>query len=126
MNAPDFGPARLDHFVSERLGMLRMNRADLFRRGGPNRSTLHKAATGSRTLSVAMLGRLDEALGWAPGSSATILKGGEPVCRHNQDLHVRTVLRAVEGLIDECHALLGDAKTLLAELLTSEGAQYAG
>lgn len=42
--APNDGPARLDYFVSERLAVLHMSRVELARRGGPNRSTLHKLA----------------------------------------------------------------------------------
>ncbi len=125
VNVPLSGPARLDHFVSERLALLRMTRADLFRRGGPNRSTLHKASAGSRTLSMASLTRLDETLGWARGSAAAILDGGEPVCSHPQDAHVRTVLEAVEGLVGECHGILTDARKLLEELITPGPAHHA-
>jgi hypothetical protein len=121
VNAPADGPARLDYFISERLAVLHMTRVELAARGGPNRSTLHKSTSGSRTMSPATLARLDEALGWAHGSSKAILNGGAPVTPPPQDIHVRTVLHAVEGLVDECHAILADARQLLNELLTSPG-----
>lgn len=122
---PASGPARLDHYVSERLALLRMTRAELSRRGGPDRSTLRKAHAGDRLLSTSTLTRLDEALGWAPGSSASILNGGKPVCTHRQDPHLRVVLEAVETLITECHGVLGDVRTLLSELLVPEAAHHA-
>lgn len=125
MNVPLSGPARLDHFVVERLALLRMTRAGLFRRGGPNRSTLHKASTGSRTLSMATLARLDETLGWSPGSAAATLDGDESKCSYPEDAHGRAVLEAVEGLVDECHGLLTDARKLLAELSESGATQHA-
>ncbi|MCA4761167.1 hypothetical protein KXD96_27345 [Mycobacterium sp. SMC-2] len=126
MNAPVDGPARLDYHISERLAVLHMTRAELARRGGPNRSTLHKSSSGSRSMSVATLARLDEALGWAHGSSRAILDGGVPVTPPPQDIHVRTVLHAVEGLVGECHAILTDARQLLTELLaTAETTEHA-
>ncbi|MGH3971258.1 MAG: helix-turn-helix domain-containing protein [Mycobacterium sp.] len=117
MNAPTYGPARLDYYVSERLAILHMTRAELARRGGPNRSTLHKSTTGSRSMSPATLARLDEALGWAHGSSRAILDGREPVTPQHHDTSVRTVLFAVEGLVEQCHAILADARLLVSELL---------
>lgn len=126
VNTPIDGPARLDHFVSERLAVLHMSRVELARRGGPNRSTLHKSINGSRTLSLATLTRLDEALGWAHGSSKAILEGGLPATPQPQDTHVRTVLQAVEGLVEQCHSILADARQLLTELLTArEPAEHA-
>jgi hypothetical protein len=126
VNTPKDGPARLDHFVSERLAVRHMSRAELARRGGPNRSTLHKSSNGSRTMSLATLARLDEALGWAHGSSRTILEGGLPATPPPQDTHVRTVLHAVEDLVEQCHSILADARQLLTELLTvREPAEHA-
>jgi hypothetical protein len=119
VNAPNDGPARLDYFISERLAVLHMSRVELARRGGPNRSTLHKSSNGSRTLSLATLMRLDEALGWAHGSSRAILDGGVPATPPPQDIHARTVLHAVEGLVEQCHSTLADARHLLTELLTT-------
>ena len=119
MNAPTSGPARLDYYVTERLAVLHMTRVELTRRGGPNRSTLHKASNGIRSMSPATLARLDEALGWAHGSSKAILGGGDPLTPTPQDAHVRTVLHAVETLVDQCHAILTDVKQLLDELSPS-------
>ncbi|MDP7732946.1 MULTISPECIES: XRE family transcriptional regulator [Mycobacterium] len=119
MNIPLSGPARLDHFVSERLALLRMSRDDLSRRGGPERSTLHKAKTGSRRPTLATLTRLDESLGWARGSAAAILEGGEPVSSQlRDDEQARSVLTVVEGLFEQCYTLLNDARTLLSEVLS--------
>ncbi|MBX9641795.1 MAG: hypothetical protein K2X97_19370, partial [Mycobacteriaceae bacterium] len=106
--------------VTERLALLRMNRDELSRRGGPQRSTLRKARTESRKPTLATLTRLDETLGWAPGSSAAILEGGQPVCAHHQDPQVRAVLEAAEGLIQECSAMLIDARKLLSEVLQGD------
>lgn len=117
MNAPTHGPARLDFYVNERLAVLHMTRNDLARRGGPNRSTLHKSTTGSRSMSAATLTRLDEALGWAPGSARSILEGGEPVTPQHHDTSAHTVLVAVEGLVQQSTAILADAGQLLAELV---------
>lgn len=117
MNAPENGPARLDFYVSERLAVLHMTRAELARRGGPNRSTLHKSTTGSRSMSPATLARLDEALGWAPGSARAVLDGGEPVTPQHHDASAHTVLVAAEGLIRDAGVILADAGLLLSELL---------
>jgi hypothetical protein len=118
VNAPTNGPPRLEYYISERLAILHMTRVELGRRGGPNRSTLHKAGTGAHPMSPPTLARLDEALGWAHGSSKAILDGGAPLTPTPQDTHVRAVLHAVESLVDECHAILADARQLLNELLT--------
>lgn len=125
VNAPLSGLDRLDHFVTERLALLRINRDELARRGGPQRSTLRKAKTGSRTPSLVTLTRLDEALGWALGSSAAIIEGGEPVYAQQRDPQVRTVLEAAESIISECNAMLADARTLLAEVLKTADARHA-
>ena len=117
VNAPNEGPARLDFYVSERLAVLHMTRAELARRGGPNRSTLHKSTTGSRSMSAATLARLDEALGWAHGSARAILDGGEPVTPQHHDTSAHTVLVAAEGLIQRAGVILADAGLLLAELV---------
>jgi hypothetical protein len=121
--------ARLDHFVCERLAVLRMTRGELARRGGPNRSTLHKAISGSRTVSMATLARLDASLGWTPGSAAAILGGGTPqsrLPRPAEDAHVLTVLRAVDGMLIECRELLTDVCGLVNELLKTAGGDRAG
>ena len=112
----------MDHFVARRLAVLRINRAELARRGGPSRSTLNKAITGARRLSAATLMRLDASLGWAPGSAAAIVAGGEPAARlprtgagdacSAEHAHVLTVLHTVEGM-------LGDCRQLVAELLST-------
>lgn len=114
--------ARLDYFVALRLAALRINRAELARRGGPSRSTLNKAISGARPLSVATLMRLDASLGWAPGSAGAIIGGGEPAARlprtgagdacSAEHAHVVTVLQTVEGM-------LGDCRRLVAELLST-------
>ena len=129
VNVPDHGLARLDHFVSERLAVLRMTRDELARRGGPNRSTLHKAISGSRTVSMATLARLDASLGWTPGSAAAILHGGTPqsrLPRTAEDTYVLTVLRAVDSMLKECRELLTDVRGLVNELVTSAGGDCAG
>lgn len=129
VNTPASGMARLDHFVSERLAVLRMTRGDLARRGGPNRSTLYKAISGSRTVSMATLARLDASLGWASGSAAAILGGGTPrsrLPRSAEDAQVLTVLRAVDGMLSECRELLTDVRCLVNELLTPAGGDRAG
>lgn len=129
VNVPDSGLARLDHFVGERLAVLRMTRGELTRRGGPNRSTLHKAISASRTVSMATLARLDASLGWTPGSAAAILNGGIPqsrLPRSAEDTYVLTVLRAVDGMLKECRELLTDVRGLVHELLTPVGGDHAG
>jgi hypothetical protein len=113
---PTSGPARLDHYVSIRLGALRMSRIELARRGGPDRSTLHKATTGDRTLSTRTLARLDQVLGWAEGTSAAILDGGEPVCASSDAAHVQTVLKVCEDLVEQSVGVLTDVRKLLAEM----------
>ncbi|KEP38797.1 helix-turn-helix domain-containing protein [Mycobacterium kansasii] len=126
MNPPTDGPARLEYYICERLAVLHMTRVELARRGGPNRSTLHKSSNGSRSMSLSTLTRLDQALGWAHGSSRAILEGGVPKTPPPQDTHVRTVLHAVEGLIEQCHAMLADARQLLTELLAgADTAEHA-
>lgn len=129
VNIPDSGLARLDHFVGERLAVLRITRGELARRGGPNRSTLYKAISASRTVSMTTLARLDASLGWAPGSAAAILNGGTPQSRlrhSSEDAHVQTVLRAVDGMLDECRGLLADVRGLVNELLSPAGGDHAG
>lgn len=123
VNAPISGPARLDFYVSERLAVLHMTRAELARRGGPNRSTLHKSTTGSRSMSAATLARLDEALGWAHGSARAVLEGGEPVTPQHHDASAHTVLVAAEGLIREAGVILADAGRLLSELVAHPARQ---
>jgi hypothetical protein len=116
VNIPALGPARLDHYVSIRLGELRMTRVELDRRGGPNRSTLHKATTGDRTMSPRTLARLDQELGWAQGTSATILNGGEPICASTEAAHIQTVLKVCEDLVEQSVGVLTGVRKLLAEM----------
>ncbi len=78
MEAPQQGIERLHHFVSERRRALGISRAQMFARGGPSPSTMNKALTGDRGLSRSTLERIDRALGWAPGSAASVMDGGTP------------------------------------------------
>lgn len=81
MEVPTGGITRLQHFVTERRHALNISRAEVQARGGPSPSTMNKALAGSRRLSRPTLGRLDRALGWAPGSAAAVLQGGTPTAR---------------------------------------------
>jgi hypothetical protein len=127
VNAPESGVPRLDYFVARRLGMLRISRGELARRGGPSRSTLNKAITGARPLSAATLMRLDASLGWAPGSAAEILAGGIPPAGRSaagdvwsaEHAHLLKVLQTLEDM-------LGDCRELVSELLAAPGTGRAG
>lgn len=121
MEAPDQGIDRLHHFVSERRRALNISRAEMYARGGPSPSTMNKALSGDRGLSRTTLERIDRALGWAPGSAATVMTGGQPTsqiptpnegCPAHE--HVVTVL---ESLRDQ----LVRAGELVDDLLGSSG-----
>ena len=69
------------HFVDARLQQLSMSKAEANRRGFPHPSTLpavrdHQSQT---TPTVRTLLRIDQTLGWQPGSAAVILLGGDPL-----------------------------------------------
>jgi hypothetical protein len=119
-NIPDAGVARLDYFVRRRTSTLRISNYELARRGGPNRTTLHKAVNGTGRLRESTLARIDGTLGWAPGSSAQILAGGDPqtlMVSGPDDEHVVTVLRAATAMVDNAVELLGTAKILMCDLI---------
>jgi hypothetical protein len=81
MTVPADGIARLIHFVDARIAQLNLSKEEVARRGGPNRDTLAKIRDrkNARSPSIDTLLRLDQALGWQPGSSAVTLIGGRPL-----------------------------------------------
>lgn len=81
MTVPADGIERLIHFVDARIAQLNLSKEEVARRGGPNRDTLAKIRdrTNSRTPSVETLLRLDQTVGWHPGSSAVTMLGGRPL-----------------------------------------------
>jgi hypothetical protein len=120
VDIPDSGPARLDHFVRQRIGTMRISHYELARRGGPNRTTLHKAVNGAGKLRESTLARLDLTLGWAPGSSAGVLAGGIPQTRMvtgPDDEHAVTVLRAATTMVVEASELMTTVQSLLRDLI---------
>ena len=59
-------------------------------------------------------------MGWAPGSSAQILVGGDPqtqMVSGPDDEHVVTVLRAATAMVDNAVELLSTAKILMCDLI---------
>ncbi|GAB5901210.1 hypothetical protein OKHIL_70190 [Mycolicibacterium mageritense] len=116
----DSGPARLDHFVRRRTAQMRISPRELASRGGPNRTTLHKAINGTGRLRESTLTRIDNSLGWAPGSAARILAGGEPETRiatTGNDDHAVTVITASLDILNEVKELVVKAEVLLQELI---------
>jgi hypothetical protein len=80
MTVPQEGVERLIHFVEKRMGQLDLTKDEVARRGGPSRDTLAKVrGNRERTPQVGTLLRLDQSLGWQPGSSAVVLLGGQPL-----------------------------------------------
>ncbi|GAB4897410.1 hypothetical protein MAHJHV34_43760 [Mycobacterium avium subsp. hominissuis] len=120
VEAPESGPARLDYFVRKRISQMRISGYEVARRGGPNRTTLYKAINGTGRLRESTLARIDLSLGWAAGSSASILAGGVPLTRmasRPEDEHALTVLRAASTLLDEATELISTVKGLVHELV---------
>ncbi|NOQ62323.1 helix-turn-helix transcriptional regulator [Mycolicibacterium fortuitum] len=115
------GPARLDHFIRRRTAQLRISSSELASRGGPDRSTLHKAVNGTgRRLRESTLTRIDTALGWAPGSAAQVLDGGLPETRMaltGADEHAVTVIGASLDILREARELIRESEALLQGLL---------
>ena len=81
MTVPADGVPRLMHFVDARLAQLKMSKEQAARRGFPDPSTLSKVRDRNtqRTPTVRTLLRIDNGLGWQPGSSAVVLLGGFPL-----------------------------------------------
>ena len=81
MTVPTDGVPRLMHFVDARLAQLKMSKEEAARRGFPDPSTLSKVRDRNtqRTPTVRTLVRIDNGLGWQPGSSAVVLLGGFPL-----------------------------------------------
>lgn len=81
MTVPGEGVERLIHFVEVRMAQLDLTKDEVARRGGPSPDTLAKVRGRSdqRTPQVGTLLRLDQSLGWQPGSSAVVLLGGQPL-----------------------------------------------
>ncbi len=99
---------------------MRMSHYELARRGGPNRTTLHKAINGSGRLRDSTLARIDLALGWASGSAAAVLAGGQPrtqMVTGPGDEHAVTVLQAATTMVVQASELLGSVRGLLDELV---------
>lgn len=105
---------------------MRIGPRELARRGGPNRTTLHKAINGTGRLRESTLIRIDTALGWAEGSAAVILSGGHPQTRiaavDNDDLIV-TVLNAALTMLGDATDLLVNTQSLLQELVGDDLAE---
>ncbi|WP_229481185.1 hypothetical protein [Mycolicibacterium mageritense] len=99
---------------------MRISPRELASRGGPNRTTLHKAINGTGRLRESTLTRIDNSLGWAPGSAARILAGGEPETRiatTGNDDHAVTVITASLDILNEVKELVVKAEVLLQELI---------
>jgi hypothetical protein len=81
MTEPADGIERLIHFVDARIAQLDLSKQEVARRGGPNPDTLAKIRDRdtARTPNVDTLLRLDQTLGWHPGSSAVTMLGGIPL-----------------------------------------------
>lgn len=81
MTVASEGVERLIHFVGVRMAQLDLTKEEVARRGGPSPDTLAKlrGRSAQRTPEVGTLLRLDETLGWQPGSSAVVLLGGQPL-----------------------------------------------
>src|ERR1700736_7021809 len=81
MTEPADGVPRLMHFVDARLAQLHLSKQEAARRGVPKPSTLHKVRDRDyqSTPKVRTLLRIDQALGWEPGSSAVVMLGGHPL-----------------------------------------------
>ena len=81
MTVPTDGVPRLMHFVDARLAQLKMSKEEAARRGFPDPSTLSKVRDRNtqRTPTVRTLLRIDNGLGWQPGSAAVVLLGGFPL-----------------------------------------------
>lgn len=81
MTIPADGIERLIYFVDARIAQLNLSKEEVARRGGPSRDTLAKirGRHDQRTPAVGTLLRLDQSLGWQPGSSAATLLGGKPL-----------------------------------------------
>jgi len=81
MTVPAHGIERLIHFVDARITQLNLSKQEVARRGGPNRDTLAKIRDRdtARTPNVDTLLRLDQTLGWHPGSAAVTMLGGNPL-----------------------------------------------
>lgn len=81
MTVPANGIERLIHFVDRRIAQLNLSKEEVARRGGPNPDTLAKirARKNARTPGVDTLLRLDQCLGWQPGSAAVTMLGGRPL-----------------------------------------------
>jgi hypothetical protein len=69
------------HFVDARLAQLQLSKQEAARRGFPDPSTLHKVRDrdDQSTPTVRTLLRIDQAVGWEPGSSAVVMLGGHPL-----------------------------------------------
>lgn len=94
--------ARLNHFISRRLAVIKRTRAQLASFGGPSRSHLAKIITGERSMTPKFMASLDAALHWGAGSTERAATDGEP---HPLELR------------DRISELLATASVLVEELL---------
>nr|AQS22459.1 hypothetical protein pCBMA213_2_00095 [Mycolicibacterium sp. CBMA 213] len=127
MAAPAQGLDRLIYYMDQRIAQLNLSKDEIARRGGPSRDTLAKVRgrANGRTPMVSTLLRLDQSLGWQPGSSAVVMQGGEPLTvtataratrKANREVDPVTgrevVHRITAQLHDEIVRLEGDRDTL--------------
>lgn len=69
----------LSEWIERRLRQLNISRTKFASLGGPARTTLFELGRGGITPSEETLARLDTTLLWKPGSTAAVLRGGEPL-----------------------------------------------
>lgn len=68
----------LSEWIERRLRQLNISRTKFAALGGPARTTLFELGRGGVTPSEETLARLDTTLLWEPGSTAAVLRGGDP------------------------------------------------
>lgn len=79
MAPPDSDWQRLADYVTRRRTQLGMTQGEVQAAGGPSVATMRLLEGAMQQgYRAVILGRLEEALRWRPGSVATILAGGEP------------------------------------------------
>lgn len=80
---------RFGRIVKERRDALGLRQDQMVHRGGPSTTTMTKVENGTLpTPSPVTLRKLDKGLGWADGSAALTLAGGEPTPLRLIDIHM--------------------------------------
>jgi hypothetical protein len=124
-NDVDLDYQNLAEHITIRLRDLNMSRAKFAAIGGPGRSTLATMGKRGYAPTLETLARIDDKLGWEPGSSLTVLYGGVPrsitpgAAPHPASFPLKSVKDTLKGITAKLTRQAQNLEQLQADVATA-------